>query len=185
MITKNIKCLSVLLLLPFGLLAQQKSTDRIEQVPNAVANNNIYFTQTTEITLKTALKLTEIAREKASSMGKNVSIAILDGTGTVILISKGDGVGPHNTEAARRKAYTAVSTKTSTLKLARNARANPDTENLANLPELLLLGGGVPLWYEGKVIGSIGVAGGGGAENDDLIAKSAEMPALKITTLKD
>ncbi|WP_240047097.1 heme-binding protein [Hymenobacter nivis] len=36
-------------------------------------------------------------------------------------------MGPHNTEAARRKAYTALSTKPATLLLGRSARANPDT----------------------------------------------------------
>ncbi|MBG6234010.1 uncharacterized protein GlcG (DUF336 family) [Pedobacter sp. CAN_A7] len=34
-------------------------------------------------------------------------------------------------------------------------------------------------------MGSIGVAGGGGAENDDLIAKSAILPVAGITTKKD
>ena len=66
-------------------------------------------------------------------------------------------MGPHNTEAARRKAYTALSTKTATLTLARNAKMSRDSENLAFLPELLLLGGGVPLWHNNIIVGSIGV----------------------------
>ncbi|WP_159467004.1 heme-binding protein [Dyadobacter sp. 3J3] len=122
------------------------------------------------------------ARVCANQLGRSVSIAILDGSGQIILISRQDGVGPHNTEAARRKAYTSVSTKTPTLSLSRNAKSNPDTENLAHLPELLLLGGGSPIWFEGKVIGAIGVAGGGSPENDDLIAKSANIEEAGITT---
>jgi uncharacterized protein GlcG (DUF336 family) len=85
-------------------------------------------------------------------------------------------VGPHNTEAARRKAYTALSTKTATLLLGRTARATPDTQNLNTLPELLLLGGGVPLWHHGGV----GVAGGGSPENDDLLGRAA-LPEADIT----
>jgi len=38
-----------------------------------------------------------------------------------------------------------------------------------------LLGGGVPLYHKGKVIGAIGIAGGGSPENDDLIGRSASM----------
>lgn len=177
MIGKNIIYVAILIILPLGLAAQSYSNAK----PNAIIQNNSYFDTTNQLTLKTAFKLSELAREKAATMGYQVSVAILDGSGTLILLSKGDGVGPHNTEAARRKAYTALSTKTATLKLARNAKENPDSENLATLPELLLLGGGVPLWHQGKVVGSIGVAGGGGAENDDLIAKSAEIPEANIT----
>ena len=98
------------------------------------------------------------------------------------MITRGEEVGPHNTEAARRKAYTALSTKTATLLLSRNVRNNPDTQNLATLPELLLLAGGYPLWRNGQVIGSIGIAGGGSPENDDFIAKSGALPSAQINT---
>lgn len=76
--------------------------------------------------------------------------------------------------------HTALSTKTPTLMLARSARANADTQNLANLPELLLLGGGYPIWHNGQVIGGIGVAGGGGPENDHTIAKAASTAATAL-----
>ncbi|AKQ47315.1 hypothetical protein TH63_19365 [Rufibacter radiotolerans] len=137
-----------------------------------------------QLPLKTAQEIAARARLKAAALQKEVSIAIVDASGEVILLSRGDGVGPHNTEAARRKAYTSLSTKTTTLLLGRNARTNPDTENLAHLPELLLLGGGTPLWHQGKVIGAIGVAGGGGPENDDTIAAAGQLSEAGITTTK-
>lgn len=149
------------------------------------AQNGQHFTAGHQLTLEGAFALTTNARAAAAALGKQVSIAIVDQSGTTILLSRGNGVGPHNTEAARRKAFTALSTKTGTLLLGRNAKANPDSENLANLPELLLLGGGVPLWYDNKVIGAIGVAGGGGPENDDQIAKSAVSKITGITIKKD
>lgn len=138
-----------------------------------------------QLTLEGANALTSTARATATDLGKQVSIAVVDQSGLTILLSRGDGVGPHNTEAARRKAFTALSTKTGTLLLGRKAKTNPDTENLAYLPELLLLGGGVPLWYNNKVIGAIGVAGGGSAEADDQIAKSAATKIKEITVKKD
>jgi uncharacterized protein GlcG (DUF336 family) len=98
------------------------------------------------------------------------------------MLTRGETVGSHNTEAAQRKAYTALSTRTPTLLLSRNARSNPDSQNLATIPELLLLSGGYPLWHNGKVIGSIGIAGGGSPENDDLIAKSGAIATAQITT---
>jgi uncharacterized protein GlcG (DUF336 family) len=143
-----------------------------------------YVKSVDNLNLEAALELAKRVNQTASSLNKTVSVAIVDASGIPILMVRGDGVGPHNTEAARRKAFTALSTKTPTLLLLRNADANPDTKNLNTLPELLLLSGGAPIWYKGNIIGSIGVAGGGSAENDDLIAKSAAIPELGITTTK-
>ncbi|MFA9191541.1 heme-binding protein [Flavobacterium sp. FZUC8N2.13] len=136
------------------------------------------------LTLDAALEINKRITKAAALLDKKVSISVLDASGTIILISRADGIGPHNTEAARRKAYTALSTKTATLSLLRNTEINPDTKNLNTLPELLLLSGGVPIWYNGNIIGSVGVAGGGSPENDDLIAKSAAIESLGITTTK-
>jgi uncharacterized protein GlcG (DUF336 family) len=49
----------------------------------------------------------------------------------------------------------------------RNADSKADTRNLNTIPELLLLSGGTPVYFEGEIIGSVGIAGGGSPENDD------------------
>lgn len=143
-----------------------------------------YIKAIDNLTLDAAFELNRLATMTADSFHKKVTIAILDASGEILLITRGENVGPHNTEAARRKAYTALSTKTGTLELMRNAAMNNDSKNLNTLPELLLLSGGMPIWYKGNVIGSIGIAGGGSAENDDFIAKSVSMPQYGITTSK-
>lgn len=140
-----------------------------------------YVKSVDNLTLEASYELTKRASETANSLGKKVTITILDASGNILMTTRGENVGPHNTEASRRKAFTALSTKTATLALLRNAKSNPDTQNLNTLPELLLLSGGAPVWYNGNVIGSIGIAGGGSAENDDLIAKSASISELGIT----
>lgn len=134
-----------------------------------------YIKSIDNLTLEAAYELTKRASETANSLNKKVTITILDVSGNILMTTRGDNVGPHNTEASRRKAFTALSTKTGTLALLRNVKLDPDTQNLNTLPELLLLSGGAPIWYNGNVIGSIGIAGGGSAENDDLIAKSASI----------
>ena len=128
------------------------------------------------LTQEAAIKGLTFANAIAKEANKKIAVAFLDASGIPILVTIADGVGPHNLEAARRKAFTALSTKTPTLILARNASANPDTQNLNTLPELLLLGGGVPIIVNNKVIGSVGIAGAGGPEQDDAIAQ-------KIVTL--
>jgi uncharacterized protein GlcG (DUF336 family) len=173
------KILLALLLSSAVCFGQQRSEKPLN--PNTT---DTYIKTSDNLTLKAAFEIAARATQSASSFDKNVSIAVLDASGTTLLLIKGDGVGPHNTEAARRKAFTALSTKTPTLVLLRNAESNVDTKNLNSLPELLLLSGGVPLWYKGNVIGSIGVAGGGSPENDDLIAKAASLTELGITSIK-
>jgi uncharacterized protein GlcG (DUF336 family) len=157
--------------------SQKKAPEQLKPILE-----NKYLKTVDLLTQDAAFELINRANQEAQRLSKKVSIAILDHSGTVVLLAKGDGVGPHNTEAARRKAYTALSTKTATLLLLRNAENNPDTKNLNTLPELLLLSGGVPLWHNGIVIGSIGVAGGGSPENDDLIAKAASIPEFGLLT---
>lgn len=120
-----------------------------------------------------ALKLAEQAKLEAQKLDKNVSVAVLNASGITILLLKGDNVGPHNTEASRRKVYTSVYKKTSSFELMEKAAADPTAKNLNTLPELLLLGGGVPVFKDGELVGSLGVSGGGGGENDHNIAKKA------------
>jgi len=121
---------------------------------------------------------------------QNVSLALADGliqatldqchaenrtavVGNLVALRRDDNVGPHNTLAAQRKAYTALSSKTPTRLFAERAAATPDAANLNTLDELLLLGGGVPLKVGDEVIGAIGVAGAGGAKNDEACAMTA------------
>ncbi len=126
-----------------------------------------------ELTLAAANRLASGAVEACGRQGRAIVVSILDRGGNLVALQRADGVGPHNTEASRRKAYTALSTRSATLTLARKAAADPDARNLASLPELLLLGGGLPLTAADHLVGAIGVAGGGGAVNDHACALEA------------
>ena len=101
------------------------------------------------------------------------ALSVLDRGGNVLMAMRPESVGPHNLLASQRKAYTALSTKTPTRLFAERARSNPEASNLNSIAELLLLGGGVPLFAEGELVGAIGVAGAGGAEQDEACAIKA------------
>jgi uncharacterized protein GlcG (DUF336 family) len=105
--------------------------------------------------------------------GRSAVVAVVDRGGNLVAVQRDDSVGPHNTEAAQRKAFTALSTKTPTRLLAANVRANPESHNLNTISSLLLIGGGVPLTVGKDVIGAIGVGGSGGAEQDEGCALKA------------
>ncbi|WP_222853136.1 GlcG/HbpS family heme-binding protein [Massilia genomosp. 1] len=124
-----------------------------------------------DIALPLAGDLVDATLAACQAQGRGAAVA--DRGGNLVALKRADGVGPHNTLAAQRKAYTALSAKTPTRVLAERARTEPDTANLTSLPELLLLGGGLPLLSGNEVIGGIGVAGSGGAAMDEACAARA------------
>ena len=130
-----------------------------------------------DLDLKTARLLADTAMTNCTG-----TVSVLDRGGNLLVTLRGDGVGPHNTAASQRKAYTALSTKTATRLFAERARSNPETSNLNTLDELLLLGGGIPLFAADELVGAMGVAGSGGGEQDENCAiKAAEKTGLATT----
>ena len=162
-IIRKILASFILLLVTYGLSAQS-------------------VVQSFDLNQEGALMLAKQANAAAQKIDKKISIAVLNSSGVTLLLLKGDQVGPHNTEASRRKAYTSLSTKTASYTLMQNAEQSKDAKNLNTMPELLLLGGGMPIWKDGNLVGSIGVSGGGGGENDHNIAiKAVENSGFKIS----
>lgn len=125
----------------------------------------------------------QLATEALSAchtMNRQGVVAVVDRGGNPVTLMRDDNVGPHNTQAAWRKAFTALATKTPTRQLTIKAQSSPESVNLNTVNELLLLGGGVPVQYRGQWIGAIGqwigaigVAGTGGAESDDQCGTEA------------
>lgn len=129
--------------------------------------------QRADVSLALAKQLLDATLAACHAQGRTAVAAVVDRGGNLVAVQRDDDVGPHNTLAAQRKAFTALSTKTATGLLAERARSTADAENLNTLDELLLLGGGVPLKVADEVIGAIGVAGAGGAKFDEGCAVQA------------
>lgn len=130
------------------------------------------------VSLALANDLATATLNACRATGRTAVVAVLDRGGNLVALQRDDDVGPHNTVAAQRKAFTALSTKTKTGLLAERARTDPASQNLNTLGELLLLGGGVPLLADGQVIGALGVAGAGGGANDEGCAVQAIQTTL-------
>lgn len=129
--------------------------------------------QQPNVSLSLANQLIDATMAACHADGRSAVVAVVDRAGNLIALQRDDAVGPHNTDAAHRKAFTALSTKTPTRLLATNARANVDSNNLNTVSDLLLIGGGVPLKVGNDVIGAIGVGGSGGAVQDESCALKA------------
>ena len=78
--------------------------------------------QRNDVSLAMANDLLNAALTACHADGRTGVAAIVDRGGNLVALQRDDNVGPHNTLAAQRKAYTALSTKTPTRLLAERAR---------------------------------------------------------------
>lgn len=137
--------------------------------------------QQTNMSLNLANSLVEATMSACHAQGRSAVAAVIDRGGHLLSLQRDDSVGPHNTDAAIKKAFTALSTKTPSRILAENARSNPESSNLNTISSLLLIGGGVPVKVGNEVIGAIGVGGAGGSAIDESCALEAINKVLSTT----
>jgi uncharacterized protein GlcG (DUF336 family) len=133
------------------------------------------------MSLNLANALVEAAMSACHAQGRSAVAAVIDRGGHLLSLQRDDSVGPHNTDAAIKKAFTALSTKTPSRIFAENARKNPESSNLNTIDSLLLIGGGVPVKVGSEVIGAIGVGGAGGSVIDEGCALEAIDKVLGTT----
>ena len=129
--------------------------------------------QQSNMSLPLANALVEATMSACHAQGRSAVAAVIDRGGHLLSLQRDDSVGPHNTDAALKKAFTALSTKTPSRIFAENARKNPESSNLNTIDSLLLIGGGVPVKVGDEVIGAIGVGGAGGSVIDEGCALQA------------
>jgi uncharacterized protein GlcG (DUF336 family) len=88
-------------------------------------------------------------------------------------MGRADGAGSHTVESSRKKAYTAASLRRPTTEMAELIGKMPTLQSLRDMsPEILILGGGLPVEISGDVVGGIGVGGAPGAHLDDACAQA-------------
>ena len=109
------------------------------------------------LTLDDALRITAAARRAATENNWNVVIAVVDDGGHLISLERMDGTQKGSVRVAEQKARTAMLFKRST-KVFEDAvlQGRP---NMATLPDVICLEGGLPLLRDGVQVGAIGVSG--------------------------
>jgi len=123
--------------------------------------------------LSMASKAVQAALENCKKDGYRVSVSVVDRAGVLRAMGRADGAGPHTVESSRKKAYTASSLRRPTTELAELTAKVPALQALRDMnPEILILGGGLPIDIGGDVIGAIGVGGAPGAHLDDACAQA-------------
>lgn len=123
--------------------------------------------------LAMAIKAATAAQEKCTKDGYRVTVAVVERSGVLKVLMRGDGAGPHTTDSSTKKAYTATSLKRTTSELGELIVKNPNLQALRDMNDkVLILGGGLPIEIGGEVIGGIGVGGAPGTHLDDACAQA-------------
>ena len=122
------------------------------------------------LTPETALKAAQAALAKCRASGFQVTVAVVDRMGVVQVLLRDRFAGPHTTDMATAKAYTAVSFRTSTTELAEATQPGRPASGIRNRPGIAAVGGGLMIEAGGSLLGAIGVSGAPGGREDDACA---------------
>lgn len=118
-----------------------------------------------------ALDAARAALNDCRKRGYQVAVAVVDRSGTPQVMLRDRFAGAHTPPTATGKAWTAVSFKSSTNDLVTATQA-PAMQGLRQLPNVVLIGGGVVIEAGGSMLGGIGVSGAPGGDADEACAKA-------------
>ncbi|MBV8535227.1 MAG: heme-binding protein [Alphaproteobacteria bacterium] len=119
-----------------------------------------------DIPYTVALTIVTGALDACKAMGYTASAVVVDRDGETIVAIRGDGVGPHTVENARRKAYTALTFKMTTQQFIDAMKTTPTRREQTTLPSVIAINGGVPIKVGQEVIGGAGLSGSPGRDEE-------------------
>jgi len=110
--------------------------------------------------------------------GYRVTATLVDASGLLKAVAKGDKAPPHTLDSSRGKAYAAVSlgpnfSESTTSAIVARVSSSPAFGPLQHLPGVFLVAGGVLIKSGDEVVGAIGVGGAPGGEKDEVCAQAA------------
>ena len=125
-----------------------------------------------KMTLEIAKRLIEKIEAKATEWGMRIVAAVSDESGKIVAVHCMDGAYHGSYDVAVNKCFTSTAFQMPTSKLAELCKPGGELYGLqfSNDGKVMILGGGVPLYSEGRLIGALGVSGGT-AERDTALAE--------------
>jgi uncharacterized protein GlcG (DUF336 family) len=123
------------------------------------------------VSMRMALAIIDGVLEQCAKDGYKVSVVIVSNDGVVRASLRGDGTAPHTMEFARRKAYTARTRNMTSLEFMKQTD-DPASAYLKQIPDVVAVGGGVPIRAGNVPIGAVGVSGAPGGEKDEVCANA-------------
>ena len=125
------------------------------------------------ITLEDARRIIAAAEKKAAEIGQPMNIAVADAGGNLVAHVRMDNAWIGSVDISIKKAWTSRAFDITTKDLADNSQSGDQFFGIhaSNGGKVMIFAGGIPLKKEGKVVGAIGVSGGGG-DQDHAVAEA-------------
>jgi uncharacterized protein GlcG (DUF336 family) len=125
-----------------------------------------------DVSARMAWTIIEAATAHCEQQGYSITVAVVDRVGRLRAYLQGDKASLANIELARRKAYTAVTFRRSSMEWAKRTAPGSDLFGQRSLTDVIPLGGGIPIKVGEDTIGAIGVSGAPGQEKDEACAQA-------------
>ena len=123
------------------------------------------------LSLAAARTIAEAALAECASRGFRTSVAVVDRSGSLLVVLRHELAHPVTVDMARSKAYTAVVFRGSTMDFQRDTANDPTRLPQRDVPGIVALGGGVPIYSAGEIIGAV-ASSGSSQPTDDECAKA-------------
>ena len=129
-----------------------------------------------KLTKQGATKVMEAALKEAEAQGRNVSVAVVDDAGHLIVFTRTDKAGLNTIQISIAKARCAARTRFPSGKLSKAGNERTDhhclaTTLAAGTNNMVTMPGGHPIKVKDQVIGAVAVSGAG--HSDGKIAAAA------------
>lgn len=124
--------------------------------------------------LALALEAAQTAIATCTANGYKAAVTVVDSAGVPKALLAADGASQRGVESSQAKAFTAITYKTTSANVAKQAEADPAL--LAKLtadPKHRARAGAVPLFVGSELVGAIGVGGAPGGDKDEACAQAA------------
>lgn len=131
-----------------------------------------------QLPLSLAMEAAMEAVAVCEKSGYRVTATVMDASGVIKAIAKGDLAPPHTLDSSRGKSYAAVSlgpnfSEPTTSAIVARVANGPAFGPLQHLPGVFLVPGGVLIKSGDDVVGAIGVGGAPGGDKDEVCAQAA------------
>jgi uncharacterized protein GlcG (DUF336 family) len=125
------------------------------------------------VTLEDARRVIAAAEAKAAEIGQPMNIAVADAGGNLVSHVRMDGAWLGSIDISMDKAFTSRAFDIQTKDLGDNAQPGNQFYGIhaSNHGRIMIFAGGIPLSRDGQVVGSLGVSGGSG-EQDQSVAEA-------------
>lgn len=125
------------------------------------------------LTLDDACVMMGAAEAKAREIGVDMDIAITDDGGSLLMFHRMDNARITSIDIAISKAFTAAAARKSTRAYGETSQPGGPSYGIhvSNQGRLMIIAGGLPVFYDGQIVGGIGCSSGH-ADQDEVVSQA-------------